>query len=98
MQKYIVRIRNQVHIDIYSHSHSLYQRSLDRELAKDLSKNFYTSIATLAFMPYRFEKQNKHYHRMVVSKKYKIIYRIDEELKKVIVIRIFRVEMQNLKI
>jgi plasmid stabilization system protein ParE len=49
-------------------------------------------------MPEMYQRYLGEYRRVIVDWKYKIIYKIDEEKKKVIIIRIVRSERVNFDI
>lgn len=95
MDYYQVKIRTAVHNDIESFSDYIFRHSFSREIANKISTKIYQTIFSLAFMPYRFEEYIEWYRRVILDWKYKIIYRVEEKNKKVIIIRIFRTELSE---
>jgi hypothetical protein len=64
-------------------------------VAQKVYDDLYASIFSLEFLPNRYEKYFGDYRRVIINGSYKMIYRVVEEEKKVIIIRIFRVESNN---
>lgn len=95
MDYYQVKIRTAVHNDIEEFSDYIFRHSFNREIASKVSSKIYQTIFSLSFMPYRFEEYLEWYRRVILDWKYKIIYRVEEETKKVIIIRIFRTEFEE---
>ncbi len=93
--KYKVVIRDIANKDIEDLSDYVFRHSFDLEIAKKVSNRLYEAIFSLRIFPSRFEKYIKDYRRMILDWKYKIIYKIEEEKKKVVIVRIFRVELEG---
>lgn len=94
---YKIEIPQIVHNDINNLSDYIFRFSFSKEIAKKVFDNLYSSIFSLDFMPNRYETYFWEYRRIIVNWSYKIIYKVDEKEKKVIIIRVFRVErMQDL--
>lgn len=92
---YNVVIRDAVHDDINDLSDYIFRFSFSREIAKKIYDDLYSNIFSLNFMPNRYEIYFWEYRRIIVKWSYKIIYKVDEKNKKVIIIRVFRVELEN---
>lgn len=93
---YKIEIPNLVHRDIEELSDYIFRFSFDINISKKVYDNLYKSIFSLDFMPNRFEKYIWEYRRIIVNWSYKILYRVDEENKKVIIIRVIRTEQENI--
>ncbi len=94
---YKIEIPNIVHKDIFELIDYVFRFSFSSEITKKIYDNLYGAIFSLDFMPNRYEIYFGEYRRIIVKWSYKIIYKVDEENKKVIIIRVFRVErMQDL--
>lgn len=89
---YKIVIRDQVHKDIFELSDYIYRFSFSREIATKVYDDLYSAIFSLNFLPYRFEKYLTEYRRIIVDWNYKIIYKIEEENKKIIIIRVLRTQ------
>lgn len=89
---YNIVIRDLVHEDINELSDYIYRFSFSEEIASKIYNDIYSAIFSLDFLPYRFEKYIWEYRRLIVNWNYKIIYKIEEKNKKVIIIRVFRNE------
>jgi len=95
---YNIEIPKIVHKDIFELTRLyIFRLSYSIEISQKIYDNLYSAIFSLDFMPYRNEIYYWEYRRIIVNWNYKIIYKVNEEDKKVIIIRIFRVErMHNL--
>ena len=89
---YKIEIPWLVHKDIFDLSDYVFRISFSIEIAKKIYDDLYACIFSLDFMPNRYEIYFWEYRRIILKWSYKIIYRVDEENKKVIIIRIMRVE------
>jgi plasmid stabilization system protein ParE len=67
-------------------------------LSDRLADDLFKVIFSLEFMPEMYQKYLWEYRRVIVKWSYKIIYKIEEEKKKVIIIRVIRTERKNFKI
>lgn len=95
---YKIVIRDEVHKDIFELTDYIFRFSYSIEISQKIYDNLYSAIFSLDFIPYRNEIYYWEYRRIIVNWNYKIIYKVNEEDKKVIIIRVFRAErMQNLK-
>lgn len=90
---YKIVIRDVVHEDIYELSEYVFRFSFSREISKKIYDDLYANIFSLDFMPNRYQVYFWEYRRIIVNWSYKIIYKVDEENKKVIIIRVFRTEI-----
>lgn len=90
---YKIEIPNIVHEDIYELSEYVFRFSFSREISKKIYDDLYANIFSLDFMPNRYQVYFWEYRRIIVNWSYKIIYKVDEESKKVIIIRVFRTEI-----
>lgn len=93
---YQIDIPNIVHNDISEFWEYIYRVSFSKEASKKVINDLYKAIFSLEFLPNRFQKYFWDYRRLIVWNSYKIIYRIDEENKNVVIIRIFRSEKREL--
>jgi len=89
---YKIEIPNIVHNDIIELTDYVLRFSFSKEVAKKIYDNVYSSIFSLDFLPNRYEIYFWEYRRIILNWSYKIIYKVDEKEKKVIIIRVFRVE------
>lgn len=87
---YKIEIPNIVIKDIHDLSDYIYRLSFSKEIANKVYDNLYSAIFSLDFLPYRYEKDVWDYRRIIVDWNYKIYYKIQEEYKKVIIIRVIR--------
>lgn len=92
---YKIVIRDVVHEDIYELSEYVFRFSFSREISKKIYDDLYANIFSLDFMPNRYQVYFWDYRRIIVNGSYKIIYKVDEESKKVIIIRVFRTEISQ---
>jgi len=89
-------IRDQVHDDIQELADYVFRMSFSKDISRKIYDNLYKRIFSLNFMPHRFEIYVWEYRRIVVDGSYKILYRVDEEKKKVIIVRVVRTEMEKI--
>jgi len=89
---YKIVIRDTVHDDIYELTDYILRFSFSKEVAQKIYDNIYSSIFSLDFLPNRYEIYFWEYRRIILNWSYKIIYKVVEKEKKVIIIRVFRVE------
>lgn len=92
---YKIVMRDAVHNDIFNLTEYIYRFSLSKQIANKVYNDLYSAIFSLNFLPNRFEKSIWEYRRLIVDWNYKIFYRVDEENKKVIIIRVLRSEQNN---
>jgi len=93
---YRVVIRDEVHKDIQELSDYIFRFSFSQSIAKKVYDELYKVILSLNFMPEMYQKYLWEYRRVIVKGSYKIIYKIVESEKKVIIIRVVRTEMTNI--
>lgn len=89
---YRIVIRDEVHDDIFELSDYIYRMSYDSFVSKKIYDDLYKAIFSLDFLPNRHEKYIWEYRRIIVNGSYRVFYRVDEENKKVIIIRVIRAE------
>lgn len=94
---YKIEIPQIVHKDIGELSEYVFRISLSQNISRKIYDNLYSKIFALNFMPNRYEVHVWEYRRIIVDGNYKILYRVDEEKKKVIIIRVIRTEMENIE-
>lgn len=92
---YKIEIPNIVHNDINKLTEYIFRFSFSREISKKIYDDLYANIFSLDFMPNRYQVYFWEYRRIIVNGSYKIIYKVDEESKKVIIIRVFRTEINQ---
>ena len=92
---YKIEISKTVEDDIFDLTDYIYRFTFDKILAKQIYDELYRKIFSLDFLPNRHEEYLWEYRRIIVKWSYKIIYRVDEENKKVIVIRVIRGEQNK---
>lgn len=90
---YKIVIRKAVYDDIFELSDYVFRTSFSIEIAKKIYDDLYACIFSLDFMPNRYEIYFWEYRRIILKWSYKIIYKVNEENKKVIIIRVMRVEI-----
>ena len=95
---YEVEISDLVYLDIKELTDYLYNVSYSKVLSDKLADELFRIIFSLNFMPQMYQEYFWGYRRVIVKWNYKIIYKIDEENKKVIVVRVIRAERNNFKI
>jgi len=93
---YNVVIRDAVHDDIRELTDYIYRFSYDITISQKIYDDLYKAIFSLNFLPNRYEKYIWEYRRVIVQWSYKVIYKIEEQDKKVIIIRVLRSEQVNL--
>ncbi len=93
---YKVVIRNQVHDDIYEFADYIFRFSFSESISKNISDVIYEKINWLNFMPHMYQKVLWEYRVALVKKTYRIFYRVEEENKKVIIVRVIRTD-QNIE-
>lgn len=91
---YIIEMPPIVKNDIIELSDYIYRFSFNQEIAKRIYDDLYKAIFSLEFLPYRYETYIGEYRRIIVKWSYKIFYKIDEDNKKVIIIRVIRSEQE----
>ena len=92
---YNVEIPETIIIDINNLTEYIFKTSFSKVIAKKIYDELYKKIFSLNFMPEMYQKYLWEYRRVIVNWSYKIIYKIDEENKKVIIIRVVRTERTN---
>ena len=95
---YKVEISDLVYLDIKELTDYLYSVSYSKVLSDKLADELFRVIFSLNFMPQMYQEYLWEYRRVIVKWSYKIIYKIDEENKKVIVVRVIRAEKNNFKL
>ena len=73
----------------------IYRFSFSIEITKNIYNELYKAIFSLNFLPNRYEKHIWEYRRIIVKWSYKIFYKVDENNKKVIIIRVIRTEQEK---
>ena len=89
---YKIAIRDVVHNDINNFANYLYQRTFSMKSALLLRELLYWWISSLNIFPYRCQEIWLWYRALIVKWVYKIIYKVIEEEKKVVIIRVIRSE------
>ena len=89
---YKIEISDIVYSDIKELTDYLYSVSHSKILSDKLADELFKVIFSLNFMPEMYQKYLWEYRRVIVNGSYKIIYKIDEKNKKVIIIRVVRAE------
>ena len=95
---YNIEIPDNVRDDIDKLTDYIYKKSFSKTISKKIYDELYRVIFSLNFMPEMYQKYLWEYRRVIVKWSYKIIYKIDEENKKVIVIRVIRAERRNFEV
>ena len=93
---YKVVIRNEVHDDIYEFADYIFRFSFSKEIAQKIYNEIYSKIYSLNFMPHMYQKVLWEYRVALIKKTYRIFYRVEEENKKVIIVRVIRTD-QNIE-
>lgn len=92
---YKVVIRKKVYSDIDELVEYIYRFSFSKQISNKIYDELYKKIFSLNFMPEMYQEYLGEYRRIIVKWSYKIIYKIEEENKKVIIIRVIRTERTN---
>jgi len=95
---YKIEISDLVYSDIKELTDYLYYVSYSKILSDKLADELFRIIFSLNFMPEMYQKYLWEYRRVIVKWSYKIIYKIEEENKKVIIIRVIRTERINIRL
>ena len=95
---YNIEISDNVRADINDLTDYIYRTSFSKIIAKKIHDELYRVIFSLNFMPEMYQKYLWEYRRVIVKWSYKIIYKIDEKNKKVIVVRVIRAERRNFEV
>ena len=95
---YKIEISDVVYSDIKELTDYLYNISYSKILSDKLADELFRVIFSLNFMPEMYQKYLWEYRRIIVKWSYKIIYKIEEENKKVIIIRVIRTERTNFEV
>jgi plasmid stabilization system protein ParE len=96
MQNYYIEISPDVDNDIIELTDYIYRMSFSENIAWNLYNELYAKIYSLSFMPEMYQKVLWEYRVALVKKTYRIFYRVEEENKKVIIVRIIRTD-QNIE-
>lgn len=95
---YNIEIPDNVRDDIDKLTDYIYKKSFSKTISKKIYDELYRVIFSLNFMPEMYQKYLWEYRRVIVKWSYKIIYKIDEKNKKVIVVRVIRAERRNFEV
>lgn len=93
---YDVEVPRRAYEDITELSNYVFQFSMNKNIAIKVYNDLYKAISSLEFMPERYQEYLGEYRRIIVKGSYKIIYKINIEEKKVVIIRVVRTEMSNI--
>ena len=85
---YTIIILESVELKIQEIYDNLYRFSFSHNKSLEQVNIIYSSIYSLEIFPFRFQKYNDKY-RVITIWKYRIFYRIDEKLQRVIILDIF---------
>lgn len=96
MENYYVDISPDVDDDIVELTDYIYRMSFSKSTAARIYNELYSKIYSLNFLPQMYQKVLWDYRVALVKKTYRIFYRIEEEDKKVIVVRVIRTD-QNIE-
>lgn len=89
---YKVEIPEAVKKDIFNISDYIFRFSFSEEISTRVYNDIYKAIFSLDFLPYRYESIFNGFRRMIINWNYKVYYIVEEENKKVIIVRVFRCE------
>lgn len=67
----------------------IYRFYFNKESSLKVYNNIYKEVFWLRILPHRYPVFNKIYRVLNISKKYKVIFKIDEENEKVVILRIY---------
>lgn len=70
-------------------SNYIYKFYFNKESSVKIYNKIYKEVFWLKILPHRYPIFNKHYRVLNISWKYKIIFKIDEEMQKVVILRIY---------
>ena len=94
MQKYKVEILKEVELSLNEIMDYIFRFTFSQESVDKLYKEVITSIYSLQIFPYRFVEYKNNFRIIIIRKKYRVFYKIDENNKKVTVYRILS-SLQN---
>ncbi len=92
---YKIVVRKEVHEDIFELADYILRFSFSVEIARNIKNNLYEKMSSLNFFPQKFQKVLWDYRVALVKKTYRIFYRIEEETKTVVIVRVIRTD-QNI--
>jgi len=95
---YKIEISDLVYSDIKELTDYVYNNSYSRVLSDKLADDLFKAIFSLNFMPEMYQKYIWEYRRLIVKWSFKIIYKIDKENKKVIIMRVIRAERRKFEL
>lgn len=84
--------------DIQELSDYIYRFSFDADMSRKIYDDLYKKIFSLNFLPNRYETYIWEYRRIIVQWSYKIFYKIDEDHRKIIIVRVLRSENNSFDI
>ncbi|MDQ7008777.1 MAG: type II toxin-antitoxin system RelE/ParE family toxin [Candidatus Gracilibacteria bacterium] len=93
---YNIELKDQAKKDIFELTDYIFRFSFSKDISDKIYDEIYKKIFSLEFFPEKFQKVLGDYRVALVKKTYRIFYRIEEENKKVIIIRIIRTD-QNIE-
>ena len=96
MENYYIDISPDVDEDIFELTDYIFRFSFSKEIAQKIYNEIYSKIYSLNFMPHMYQKVLWEYRVALVKKTYRIFYKIEEENKKVIIVRVIRTD-QNIE-
>lgn len=94
MQKYNIEILKEVELNLNEIMDYIFRFTFSQESVDKIYKEVITSIYSLQILPYRFIECRNNYRIIIIRKKYRVFYKVDEINKKVIVYRIIS-SLQN---
>lgn len=89
MKEYKITFKREFREKVNEISDYIYRFYFNKEASIKFYNDIYQKVFSLKIFPYRFPIFNKNYRILNISKKYKIIYKIDEENDKVVILRIY---------
>lgn len=93
---YIVELKDEAKNDIFELTDYIFRFSFSQNISDKIYDEIYQKIFSLEFMPQMYQKVLWDYRVALVKKSYRIFYRIEEENKKVIIVRVIRTD-QNIE-
>jgi len=93
---YIVELKDEAKNDIFELADYIFRFSFSQNISDKIYDEIYQKVFSLEFMPEMYQKILWEYRVALVKKTYRIFYRVEEENKKVIIVRVIRTD-QNIE-
>ena len=89
MKLYNIRISDNVHNFIWDLWEYIFRFSFSYEKSKKVTDNIYKEIFSLKIFPNRFPEFDNKFRVLTINKKYRVFFKVDEDIMNVVVSKIF---------